>query len=171
MQFLAASPSKLSPMSSEISCQVRPSGGILVDDVLDGEAHVVGERRPVRRELTGVVGQLADLHRLHLVLRRGGAADGRDEEGRYGEAVAARPDSVFPNLMSVLLLSCSGPKSMLSSDPVALLQLLRRDIGGVHHRVCFAETEHHHPVGHLQGLRGVLLGEHDGDPSGLDASP
>ena len=54
-----------------------------VDDLLDREAHVVGERRPVRRERAGVVGELADRHRS----RRGRLGGGR--LGAAGACVAA----------------------------------------------------------------------------------
>ncbi len=41
-----------------------PQRRIEVDDLVDREAHVVGEGRPVRLELAGVVGELADHDRL-----------------------------------------------------------------------------------------------------------
>ena len=40
-------------------------------------------------------------------------------------------------------------------------------MGGVHHGERLAETQHHHPVGDLERLGGVLLGEDDGYAPGL----
>ena len=49
-----------------------PQRRIEVDDLVDREAHVVGEGRPVRLERAGVVGELADHDRLarRLILGR-----------------------------------------------------------------------------------------------------